>query len=362
MFYPLTAPDGTTVYPIRDDGRDGVWAMSLEGVEKKRERGLLIWKQRERNGETVWVPYAREYPADEPVRPYPTIWNDLWTMRQAKAKLKDIFKGETIFDTPKPPDLVERLIDLANVRPDGIVLDSFAGSGTTAEAVCAVNTGDDGHRRFILAEMESYADSITATRVRRIISGYKTSRNVSETIYEKKLSATNLKDVESYYEEALQTRDDAGKRHRFDKLSGPKMDGSSIVVVGITAKSEKTPGLDIGFSYYELGQALFDADGSIDQDVPREEILKYVWYSETKAPYVDMTAKHPYLLGTIGGTVYYFAYEPDEETVLGPKLLSTLPERGSITVIYADRCVLDDAKLDELGIVFKQIPRQIARM
>ena len=76
----------------------------------------------------------------------------------------------------------------------------------------------------------------------------------------------------------------------------------------------------------------------------------------------DMTAEHPYLLGVLGETVYYLAYEPDGETTLGPGLLRQLPRRGTPTVIYADRCVIDDDKLNELNVVFKQIPRQIARV
>ncbi|KFI66488.1 adenine specific DNA methylase [Bifidobacterium catenulatum subsp. kashiwanohense JCM 15439 = DSM 21854] len=90
------------------------------------------------------------------------------------------------------------------------------------------------------------------------------------------------------------------------------MDGSAIVVNGITNKGEHVPGIDSGFSYYELGSVMFDADGGLNADVSEAEIRRYIWYSETKAPYVDMTAEHPYLLGVLGETVYYLAYEPTE--------------------------------------------------
>ncbi|ALE36356.1 hypothetical protein [Bifidobacterium longum] len=130
-------------------------------------------------------------------------------------------------------------------------------------------------------------------------------------------------------------------------------------VIGGYGDHEK---IDSGFSFYELGPVLFDADGELNAAVPAEEIRKYIWYSETKAPYVDMTAEHPYLLGVLGETVYYLAYKPDGETTLGPRLLRLVPRRGAPTVVYADRCVFDDDKLNELNVVFKQIPRQIARI
>ena len=119
-------------------------------------------------------------------------------------------------------------------------------------------------------------------------------------------------------------------------------------VIGGYGDHEK---IDSGFSFYELGPVLFDADGELNAAVPAEEIRKYIWYAETKAPYVDMTAEHPYL-----------AYKPDGETTLGPRLLRLVPRRGAPTVVYADRCVFDDDKLNELNVVFKQIPRQIARI
>lgn len=75
-----------------------------------------------------------------------------------------------------------------------------------------------------------------------------------------------------------------------------------------------------------------------------------------------MTNEHPYLLGVLGQTVYYLAYEPDQVTTLGPQMLRLVPRRGAPTVVYADRCVFDDDKLNELNVVFKQIPRQIARI
>ena len=85
--------------------------------------------------------------------------------------LKQVFDGQRIFDFPKSVVFVEDIITFANVGPEDIILDSFAGSGTTAHAVLALNKDDGGNRKFILVECEDYADTITAERVRRVIDG-----------------------------------------------------------------------------------------------------------------------------------------------------------------------------------------------
>lgn len=219
---------------------------------------------------------------------------------EAKKEIKTIFGGRMPFDTPKPTRLIERVLQIA-ASDDALVLDSFAGSGTTAHAVLRLNAEDGGSRRFILAELDGYADTVTAERIRRVISGYG--------------------------------------------------EGSSAV-----------EGVDSGFSYYELGPALFRGDGTLSPDVTRADLARYVWATETRAPYVDLTDEHPYLLGEHAQAVYYLAWEPGEETALTYDLLRGLPQKGALTVIYADRCAIAPERLDEMGVVFKRVPDQIARI
>ena len=86
-----------------------------------------------------------------------------------------------LFVTPKPTGLVKRILQVVT-ETDSLVLDSFAGSGTTAHAVLALNNEDDGNRKFILVECEDYADTLTAERVRRVINGVPEAR--AETLRE----------------------------------------------------------------------------------------------------------------------------------------------------------------------------------
>lgn len=219
---------------------------------------------------------------------------------EAKKEIKAIFAGKMPFDTPKPTRLIERVLQIA-AGDDALVLDSFAGSGTTAHAVLRLNAEDGGSRRFILAELDGYADTVTAERVRRVIAGYGEGNSAAD-------------------------------------------------------------GIDSGFSYYELGSALFCSDGVISPGVTYSDLARYVWATETRAPYEDLTAEHPYLLGVRAQVVYYLAWEPGEETTLTYDLLRGLPRRGAPTVIYADRCVIAPERLDEMNVVFKRVPDQIARI
>ncbi|WP_293844988.1 site-specific DNA-methyltransferase [uncultured Parolsenella sp.] len=149
MFYPLTAPDGTEIWPIREDGREGRWAAGLSSVNAIAERGDLIWKQRD----GAWVPYTREYAADNPTKPWMTIWNDLPAMRQTKAGMKELFGVSNIFDTPKPPALIQRCMELGGVENGDNVFDFFSGSAATAHAAMSLCSEKGVRTKWILAQI-----------------------------------------------------------------------------------------------------------------------------------------------------------------------------------------------------------------
>ena len=108
----------------------------------------------------------------------------------AKKELKAIFDGIAPFETPKPTRLIDRILQIAT-DPDSIVLDSFAGSGTTAHSVLKANQADNGTRRFILIEMMDYAETIVAERMRRVIGGYTSLDDVEELVYDVELTLDN---------------------------------------------------------------------------------------------------------------------------------------------------------------------------
>ena len=233
--------------------------------------------------------------------PPTNLWQyeDVGHTDEAAKTLKAIFDGNATFDTPKPPRLIERILQIAGDK-DTLILDSFAGSGTTAHAVLNMNKADGGHRKFLMIEMMDYADSITAERVKRVIDGFGTGKSAAE-------------------------------------------------------------GTGGDFSYYELGEPLLIGE-NLNESVGVEKIREYIWYTETQAPYEPAAENHAYYLGQHKGTGYYFYYEPDQVTVLNYEFLSSLaPNKGGY-VIYADRCALSDAELAECRIIFRKIPRDIKKI
>lgn len=137
---------------------------------------------------------------------------------------------------------------------------------------------------------------------------------------------------------------------------------AALLSKSLQRKKEAVPGIDSGFSFFELGQSLFSKDGLLNDGINRLSVMKYVWHTETKEPFVDCTGECPYLMGEVGHTVYYLCYVPGEEICLTTQLLSTFTRREQTTVVYADRCLIDSDTLARLGIVFKQVPREIVRM
>ena len=218
---------------------------------------------------------------------------------EAKKEMLAIFDGKATFDTPKPHRLIEFVLKIAG-SDNALVLDSFAGSGTTAHAVLNMNKADGGHRKFILVEMMDYADNITAERVKRVIQGYGEGKTGVE-------------------------------------------------------------GTGGNFSFYDLGEPLLVGD-CLNEAVAPEKIREYIWFMETKTPYAPPAGDSPYYLGNHNSTGYYFYYEPQRVTVLDYAFLATIKEKADGTVIYADRCSIGEDKLAQMGITFKKIPRDISRL
>lgn len=301
MFFPIIAPDGTEVFPVHDNGEEARWAMGKDGVAKQIAAGTLVWKKRMRNGVECWEPYTREYAPDTPTRPYPSIWSDLPTMRQAKAVLRNVFQTTDLFDTPKPSELIERILYMLG-DINALVLDSFAGSGTTAHAVLNMNKVDGGNRKFILVEMMDYAESITAERIKRVIDGYGEGKKAVE-------------------------------------------------------------GTGGNFSYYELGPVLLLLDGNLNEEVGPQKIREYVYYMETKEPLpAEQPTDEPYFMGLCRNTAYYFYYERKSVTTLDHAFLATIQTKAEGYTIYADLCAIPQETLRKHNITFKKIPRDIARL
>ena len=323
MFFSLNDPDGNKVYPIHDNGEEARWSMGKKGVKKHKDAGTLVWKRIKKLGREVWEPYSREFaPEDDPTRPFPTIWTDVDTMRQAKSMLRRIFGTSDLFDTPKTVKLLKRIIDIATDR-DAIVLDSFAGSGTTAQAVMEANEKDGGSRRFILVEMEDYADLLTAERIRRVINGYDYSGTLRTELLRQKVSWSTLKNAWKLYESIDKIENLHG--HEYNSIKKSVKNGE-LVITGEKFIADWAEGLGGSFTYCTLGDPV-ELDKLLSGETlpPYDGIGAALFHMATNRALSPANVREAdYYLGEADGRHVWLIYQPDLDWLKSPEAALTL--------------------------------------
>lgn len=223
-----------------------------------------------------------------------TVLSGIANTKNGTEELKKIF-GDTSFDFPKPSILIGYLIELVSDE-NSIILDSFAGSGTTAHAVLNLNK-DGGNRKFILVEMEDYADSITAERVRRVINGYADTEGTGGAF--------------DYYE-----------------LGAPlfREDGNLNEEVGEDKIREY-----IFFS---------ETHQNLPENTPDNRYL---------------------LGNLYGTAYYFYYERDSITTLNHETLRQIVTKKAEQYIIYADTCTLTEEEMSSLCVIFKKIPRDIKR-
>jgi len=179
LWFPLTAPDGTLVYPYAPEGWEGRWVLSEETWRERERDGLAEWIKRDYG----WVPYYLEVAPNDPGSPWPTIITEVDQNRQASAKFTELME-QGVFDNPKPINLIQQFIRMASADED-VCMDFFAGSGSFAQAVLECNRVDQGDRRFICVQLPEAVDKpkfktisdISKERIRRAIKRLKVASN-----------------------------------------------------------------------------------------------------------------------------------------------------------------------------------------
>ena len=226
----------------------------------------------------------------------------LQNLGSTQAMSLELSKMNLSFDFPKPTKLIEFILSFYSTK-DSIILDSFAGSGTTAHAVLNMNKADGGNRKFILIEMMDYAETITAERVKHVIKGYS--------------------DVEG-----------TGGDFNFYELGEP------LLINGLLNEKVDIQNIREYVWFTETHTKLKDAllrQGS------------------------GTTTDNEYFLGKHNQAAYWFYYKKNEETCLNYEFLSTMKTKADQYIIYADVCRLPESFLKEHNIVFKKIPREIQK-
>ena len=309
LCYPIITPDGNEIIPRYGKG---TWAYGKETLNTKIKNNELIWKK----VKDEWMLYKKQF-----------LYNDTDEVRAKKPRsildkrysigqtgegtniLKEIFNGERLFQNPKPISLIKFLLNLAtNTNENSIILDSFAGSGTTAHAVLDLNKEDGGNRKFILVEMEDYANTITAERVRRVINGVPTSKNFKE-------------------------------------------------------------GTGGTFSYFELGEPIEMESILRGENLPSfEEFAKYLFYTATGEEFdPSQINKATNYIGTSKNYEVYLFYKADIEYLKSTAL--TLDRAKSLgkhnekkRLVFAPAKFVDNHTLTDLRIEFSQLPFEIYKL
>jgi adenine-specific DNA-methyltransferase len=302
FYVNINNPDDNGLFEVSIEPIDGwkeVFASTVDGLESVWRWG----KDKSKNQKNDLVAFLGH---DDELRIFQkerkltqtakTTWDNknFHSIRGTKEITEII--GKSIFDFPKPEMLIRQILAIGTDEED-TVLDSFAGSGTTAQAVLNLNKQDGGNRKFICIEMEDYAETITAERVKRVIKGYGTTEG-------------------------------SGGSFDFYELGQPMFleNGNLNELTGVEKIRQ--------YVYYTETQATLTEDKHKDNE---------------------------YFLGKHNDTAYYFHYEPDEVTTLNHAFLATMQTQAEQYVIYADNCLLTKDFITKHHIIFKKIPRDITR-
>jgi len=276
------------------------WQIGKEKAEELERKGRFVLD----NGIVKLKIY--EFEDKDTFSAQPNLLDEYGTTDTAQKLLTDIFGQPEIFDNPKPIELIMHLISVT-CKKDDTILDSFAGSGTTAHAVLDLNKEDGGNRKFILVEMENYADKITAERVGRVIKGVKGAKD-----------------------ENLQK------------------------------------GLGGTFSYFELGKPI-DAERILKgKDLPSFiEMARYIFYIATGEEFNEKKMNEKTgLIGESKEYQVYLLYKPDMEYLKSTALTLERAEAlgkfaGKKRLVFAPAKYLDREHLERLHIDFAQLPFEI---
>ena len=324
------------VWPLKKDGTEGCWRWGRTRVErylstlipsyvKKSSKWNLsyrVYLDADREDELFADDpddYSEDYDdetgeaIERTTTPKSFWWGPELSTDNAGKQLREIFDGNKPFDYPKPVSLVQKLLHMVG-DDEALVLDSFAGSGTTGHAVLDLNRKDGGQRRFILVEMEQHiAEHVAAERLRRVVSGYRRNGDTPDNI----------------------------------------------------------EGLGSGFRYCRLGTPLFNEFGDIDAAVNFPDLAAHVFFAETGSPLPTKVDGSTPLIGIHRDKAVYLLFAAADQglpreasgNVLTPAALSSLPAPGAgfdgIRVVYAEGCTVTPERLNDSGVAFKQIPYQV---
>ncbi len=354
QMYKITTPTGIEL----DPPDDRCWGATKPVFDQYMAEGRVYFP---RGGDGI--PRIKMYPDEAEGLVPTTLWfaEEVATTQEAKKEFMSVLPElDSSTVTPKPTRLIQRVLQVAT-GPDALVLDAFAGSGTTAHAVLKQNALDGGQRRFILVEMEpEVARPVTAERVRRAVEGYSFTGSRKEELMREKVTLTKLRKAEKLLAKAEAVAEE--QADRFDAVKQTVKDGY-LVVTGERKETKRVDGLGSGFRYATLGPPLLDESGGLNPAVSYDELAWLVFYLATGHAMPEDRAAPPflgaaagvgvYLLSTPGGDGQAVALDGD---VLTRSLLASLAPHDGPRIVYGSASTVSPSRLAEARVEFRQIP------
>ena len=296
--FPTKLKNGSKIIP--NDG-DGVWRWSSDRYIEELKNDNVIFKKtnkssliNEKHLKANWNIYTKIWLKDRIKEGrVPTDHITKFENRHSAAELK---KLNISFEYSKPSKLVSYLISFMDGN-DFTVMDSFAGSGTTGQAVLQLNKEDKGNRKFILIEMEP---------------------KISKNITSKRLSTV------------------------LNHSGG-----------GGGVRAENT-----GFVYCTLGNELFDKNGIIDTNCTFNHLANYIFFTETKQPLEKSNVSGIFLGKSKDAEIYLIFHGVGKKNILDYAILKSL-SKNTKKIIYADSCTIAQTRLEQYHVTFKQIPYEV---
>jgi adenine-specific DNA-methyltransferase len=355
------------ILPIRGDGTEGRWRWGKNRVELNLD---TLVPREGKNGrfDIDYKVYFEEDTETGGTRKKPkSLWQGPeFSTDRATTLLKEIFENNPLSHAPKPIEQVIRCIQMATGKT-GLVLDSFAGSGTTAHAVLEANKRDGGNRRFILVEMENYADKLTAERVRRVIKGYKFAGTQRTELLRENLNWR-----------AIERADDIVQRVKgIEKLEGPDFDritkqvkDGELIVTGEKAVTERAEGLGGEFTYCTLGESVELDKVLSGKSLPPYSAIGAALFHMATNQALDPKAirQKDFYLGETESQHVWLIYKPDLDWLKTPDAALTLARAkafakakpGKRHLVFAPARFVSQKMLAEQNIPVEFVPLPFA--
>jgi len=367
LYYPIKNPNtNQEIWP----SKSAVWRYSKERHADNVKKNLVYWGKDGKSSTPSFKRYKHLLKSGGGTVPG-TWWTNEFAGHtdEARKRLREIFtdfEGKDGTITPKPINLIQRVIEIATEK-DSLVLDSFAGSASAGHAVLETNRKDGGTRRFILIEMEDYADRITAERIRRVIKGYDFKGTQKTELLRERLNWRALTNAGDLVQKVEAIENLHG--HEYDRIKKEVKDGE-LVVTGEKTVTERADGLGGSFTYCTLGEPV-----ELDKVLRGETLPDYAGLA---APLFHMATNQAFdpaamreadfYLGATEGQHVWLIYKPDLDWLKSPDAALTLARAKAFAaadpqkrhLVFAPARFVSQKMLTEQGIPVEFVPLPFA--